>query len=54
MFEKLPLFMKKSLAWSVHLFTATGAIWGLLTLLAVFEQNWRAAILDIRHVRGWL
>lgn len=45
MFEKLPLFMKKSLAWSVHLFTATGAIWGLLTLLAVFEQNWRAAIL---------
>ncbi len=47
MFEKLPLSMKKALAWSVHLFTATGAIWGLLTLLAVFEQNWRAAILWI-------
>jgi phosphatidylcholine synthase len=44
MFEKLPLFVKKALAWSVHLFTATGAVWGLLTLLAVFEQNWRAAI----------
>src|SRR5215212_4258104 len=44
MFERLPLSIKKALAWSVHLFTATGAIWGLLTLLAVFEQNWRAAI----------
>jgi len=44
MFERLPLFMKKVLAWSVHLFTATGAIWGFLTLLAIFEENWRAAI----------
>ena len=44
MFERLPLSIKKTLAWSVHLFTATGAVWGLLTLLAVFEQNWRAAI----------
>ena len=47
MFERLPLFVKKTLAWSVHLFTATGAIWGLLTLLAVFEQNWRMAIIWI-------
>ena len=47
MFERLPLHVKKALAWSVHLFTATGAIWGLLTLLAIFEQNWRAAILWI-------
>jgi phosphatidylcholine synthase len=37
--------MKKVLAWSVHLFTATGAIWGFLTILAIFEQNWRAAII---------
>jgi phosphatidylcholine synthase len=44
MFEKLPLPGKKALAWSVHFFTATGAVWGFLTLLAVFEQNWRAAI----------
>ena len=44
MFERLPLLMRKTLAWSVHLFTATGAIWGFLTLLAVFEENWRAAI----------
>ena len=47
MFEKLPLFVKKALAWSVHLFTATGAVWGLLTVLAIFEQNWRSAILWI-------
>ena len=45
MFEKLPLLVRKILAWSVHLFTATGAIWGFLTLLAVFEQNWRMAII---------
>jgi len=28
----------------VHLFTATGAIWGFLTLIAIFEQNWRVVI----------
>ena len=47
MFEKLPLHLKKALAWSVHFFTATGAVWGFLTLLAIFEGNWRAAILWI-------
>jgi phosphatidylcholine synthase len=47
MFEKLPLFAKKILAWSVHLFTATGAVWGFLTMLAVFDGRWRAAILWI-------
>jgi phosphatidylcholine synthase len=45
MFERLPLIVKKILAWSVHLFTATGAIWGFLSLLAIFEENWRAAII---------
>ena len=45
MFEKLPLTVRKTLAWSVHLFTATGAIWGFLTLIAVFEQNWRMVII---------
>lgn len=39
--------MKKALAWSVHFFTASGAVWGFLTLLAIFEQNWRAVI-------GWM
>jgi len=47
MFERFPLPVKKTLAWSVHFFTATGAVWGFLSLLAVFEQNWRAAILWI-------
>ena len=47
MFERLPLRMRKTLAWSVHFFTATGAIWGFLTLLAIFEGRWRAAIVWI-------
>jgi phosphatidylcholine synthase len=47
MFERLPLPVKQTLAWSVHLFTATGAVCGFLTLLAIFDQNWRAAILWI-------
>src|SRR5690606_4010162 len=33
------------LAWGVHLFTATGAIWGLLSILAIFESNYRMLIL---------
>ena len=44
MFERFPLPVKKALAWSVHLFTASGAVWGFLTLLAIFERNWRAFI----------
>ena len=47
MFERLPLVVKKTLAWSVHLFTATGAIWGFLSLLAIFEDKWRLAIIWI-------
>src|SRR5215211_771964 len=45
MFERFPILLKKALAWSVHLFTATGAIWGFLSLLAIFDENWRAAII---------
>ena len=44
MFERLPLSLRKALAWSVHVFTATGAVWGFLTILAIFEQNWRMVI----------
>lgn len=44
MFERLPLWAKKTLAWSVHLFTATGAVWGFLTLLAIWESNFKLAI----------
>ena len=33
------------LAWGVHLFTATGAVWGFLGLLAIFKHDWKAMIL---------
>lgn len=47
MFERLPLWLRKTLAWSVHLFTATGAVWGFLTLIAIWESNYRMAIVYI-------
>ena len=47
MFERLPLWLRKTLAWSVHLFTATGAVWGFLTLLAIWESNFKLAIVYI-------
>jgi len=45
--EKFPLFIRKALANGVHLFTATGAIWGFLTLLAIWEENYKMAIIYI-------
>lgn len=45
--EKFPLWARKMLANGVHLFTATGAVWGLLTLLAIWEGNIRLAIVYI-------
>lgn len=35
------------LAWSVHLFTATGAVWGMLSILAIQRENWRMLFLMI-------
>ena len=35
-----PTKRQKLLAWGVHLFTASGAIWGLLTVLAITNENW--------------
>jgi phosphatidylcholine synthase len=32
------------LAYGVHLFTATGAVWGLLGLRAIFEHEWKMMI----------
>lgn len=43
--KNLPLFVRKTLAWSVHLFTATGAVWGFLALRAIFAHEWKLAIL---------
>jgi phosphatidylcholine synthase len=33
---------RKFLAYGVHALTATGAIWGFLSLLAVIEEDWKA------------
>ena len=42
--QRLP--MKRLIfAHAVHLFTATGAIWGFLAILAIFRHEWRLSIL---------
>lgn len=43
--ENKPNLLRVTAAWGVHLFTATGAVWGLLAILAIFEQNWRMMII---------
>jgi phosphatidylcholine synthase len=35
-----PTQRQKLLAWSAHLFTASGVIWGLLTLVAITNDQW--------------
>jgi phosphatidylcholine synthase len=37
--------LRVAAAWGVHLFTATGAIWGLLALIAIFDHDWRMMII---------
>ncbi len=32
-------------AYAVHFFTATGAVWGFLALLAIFKHEWKLAVL---------
>jgi phosphatidylcholine synthase len=44
MSDNLRLFLRKTLAWGVHLFTATGAAWGFLSILAIQAGNYRLAI----------
>ncbi|RMH01928.1 MAG: hypothetical protein D6706_00930 [Chloroflexi bacterium] len=36
---------RKWLALVIHLFTASGAVWGLLAILAIFQHAWQAAFL---------
>lgn len=43
--SKLPVWIRKTLAWSVHLFTATGAVWGFLSVRAIFDHEWKLAII---------
>ena len=45
--ELAPTAQQKLWAWSAHLFTASGAIWGLLTILAIVNGEWLAAF-------GWI
>ncbi len=40
----VPLWLRKVLAWSVHLFTATGAIWAFLAIWAIYDHEWKMAI----------
>ena len=47
MLEKLPLWVRKIFANGVHLFTATGAVWGFLTLLAIWDGEYKLAIIYI-------
>jgi len=38
-------FLRVSAAYGVHLFTASGAVWGFLALLAIFDRQWKAMII---------
>jgi phosphatidylcholine synthase len=55
-----PSLLHTLLAWTVHLITATGVIWGLLALIAAVERQWAmvfvwmAASLVIDSVDGTL
>ena len=37
-------FLDKVLAWSVHLFTASGLLVGFMAILAITDKNWRTAM----------
>ncbi|MBL6961659.1 MAG: CDP-alcohol phosphatidyltransferase family protein [Anaerolineales bacterium] len=58
--QKIPSFWQKILAWSVHLFTASGAAWGLLAVVAIYNHEWKEAMLwmvmaiFVDGVDGWL
>jgi phosphatidylcholine synthase len=40
-----PNLLRSIAAYGVHLFTATGAVWGLLGILAIFEGKYKAMII---------
>jgi len=43
--EQKPNPLRVALAWGVHLFTASGAVWGFLGLIAIFKHDWSAMII---------
>ena len=40
-----PLRLRQLMAWGVHLFTASGVVWGVLAVMAIFRQHWLLAFL---------
>ena len=42
--ENKPNIFRVIAAWGVHLFTATGAVFGLLAILSIFEKDWKMMI----------
>jgi phosphatidylcholine synthase len=44
MVENKPNIFRVIAAWGVHLFTASGAVWGLLAILSIFEKDWKMMI----------
>lgn len=42
--ESKPSLVRVIAAWGVHLFTATGAVWGLLAILAIFAGDYKLMI----------
>ena len=42
--EPKPNLLRLIAAWGVHLFTATGAVWGLLAILAIFAGDYKMMI----------
>ena len=42
--DEKPNLLRSVLAWGVHLFTATGAIWGLLAIFDIFAGDYKMMI----------
>lgn len=54
------IHLQKIFAWGVHLFTASGAAWGILAIIAIQAHEWKKAIfwmviaILVDGVDGWL
>lgn len=43
--EWTPSVQRKAAAWLTHLFTATGAVWGLMSIIAITNGAWKTAFI---------
>jgi len=41
--EWTPSLKSKAAAWFTHFFTATGAVWGLMSIIAITNNSWKTA-----------